>query len=265
VVSHGFEDMYFDCHLRQNHSYKSEIFANNTRLEGLHFVDFHNLVWDNTMLTILDDYNTLNDWVISVLRQNQVKWSAFLEDNFEIASYIEKNRISDYYAIKHSDIHLRVLYCLDLWRCYEQPFDLLMMSLFGIKEPINAVGYITFFPLFPRDIETHIFLIPFIESDIITLSIIAHEQIHFYFYSSLAFYRDSIHEISDDMIWLISELMIPLLFEYMDQCSFMKNLVCSGYCFSELQKNKIKPIFNKYFISERNIPLFIFQANSFLS
>jgi hypothetical protein len=221
------------------------------------------------MLHFSDSYNCLNEWVLKTLKENNANWKNIISEIPHIDGYIDN--LKAYFDLNKVNIKKRISMCKNLWSGYEKRFEECMSNLFYSDEVVDSLAYVTFFPLYPRDIEHHIFLIPFASSDDLTISIMVHEQIHFYYYSMLECCgvtnyckqnTDNV-KISEKTLWLIGEILVPIIFEYLENNYFFSNLKCSGYCFTDFQKEKIRDAFNRYFVYG-NFIQFILLSNRIL-
>lgn len=224
------------------------------------------------MLHFNDTYHCLIDWSINILKYNNKTSDNYICKNPHINYNIDD--IKNYFYLNKQKIYCRITYCENIWKKFEREFEICMKEIFHTNITIDSAAYVTFFPLYPRDLGSRAFLIPFEDSDDRTISIIVHEQIHFYYYHMLDRYkireqinRNSSFEkeaINENLIWLISEIMIPLVFEYMMKKYSFNDLRCSQYCFNELQREKVRKHF-KDFLSRGDLYRFLESSSRSLS
>lgn len=192
------------------------------------------------MLKFCSSFCDLNDWSLAQLQNNEQSWNIFLKRNQELASFIRKQNLRGFFEIHKNSISLKMATYRHYWSKYNHIWIEAILRDFQFKFDFYVSVYITFFPVYPRDIEKRRFLVPHTDDLDIVKSIIAHELLHFMFFSK---YKG----VVDQEIWLVSELLVPLYFSYlMQQHSEMGELYSSNYCLSDKMIVSGSYVFERY-------------------
>lgn len=185
------------------------------------------------------DYNSLVDWSIEAIISRNEGLEPLKRDK-ALYDCLLKGDLRQYYRNREADIQETINEYVRIWNDIESIFRATIEDLFGfdIKKDIKA--FITFLPIFPRDLENRHFLVPFDGSESYRISIVLHEYLHFVFFDKLNNYSPS------KVQWLVSELMIPLCFDYFSSKQLFDNLICSNYCLNKNSIFKGKGFFEEY-------------------
>ena len=215
-------------------------------------------------LLFSDEYHWLNNEMVGLLDQKALK-KIELPDVFkEGMASSDVYTCQDYERIFHrcpEFVSARLKYCAGLWNKENLGWQK-YLSEFFLYTPVKKTLKVcmTFFPIYPRDIKTKSFLIPLKATDNQTISVIAHEISHFYFYDAIwQHYFKPRKTQKDDLlnnkdVWIISEMLVPLLFAKYNK-EKGTSFECSGYLFK-------KSCFVKY---ERDFDIACQDKNPFLS
>lgn len=142
--------------------------------------------------------------------------------------YAKENKLKDFFRKRKNMISLSFNSYENMWLTFSPVWDAFLIKFFDFRCSKKITAYPTFFPLFPRDIKNKCFLIPISKDLNKVKSVIAHELLHFAFFSKL---RIPYKNISHDL-WLASELIVPCVFDYFNK-THNENLITTNYCLTE--------------------------------
>lgn len=116
------------------------------------------------------------------------------------------------------------------WGEIEADWYLFLMDIFESEVEDQACfhGYIGIAPIYPRDIERGSFLVPYDAGIQEMRKIIAHETSHFIFYRKVG-ELGLMDASTERLIWLMSEIMVPLLFGDKRAISIIGHMPQSSY------------------------------------
>lgn len=191
------------------------------------------------VLSFSTDYHSLVDWSADAILDNSEDLDSLRRDKV-LYDCLLKHDLYQYHCIRKNDIHEIIGEYNRIWNSVERGFRTTVEVLFGKDINKSVTAYITFLPLFPRDLEKRCFLVPFAGSEDYKVSIIFHEYLHFVFFDKLNNYSPT------KSIWLVSELMIPLCFGYFRSKAIFGNLVSSNYCLNKDSIDKGATFFEKF-------------------
>lgn len=130
------------------------------------------------------------------------------------------------------------------WSGIEIDWYLLLTDIFDLKneEDICYNAHIGIAPIFPRDIEERSFLVSLYADRQDVLRISAHEISHFAFYRKLkgVNFADS---FSEKHIWIISEILVPLLFGDKRAIAILGQMPQSSYMCKQSLIEKYREIY----------------------
>lgn len=190
-------------------------------------------------LSFSADYHSLVDWSTDAILENS-EWLDSLRRNKALYDYFLNHDLHQYHNIRKYDISKAIGEYNRIWDSVKSVFRTNVETLFGTDISKGITAYITFLPIFPRDLGKRCFLVPFVGSEDYKISIVFHEYLHFVFFDKLNDYSPS------KSIWLVSELLIPLCFGYFRSNAVFDNLISSNYCLNKSSINKGATFFEKF-------------------
>lgn len=193
----------------------------------------------SSLLSFSADYQSLVDWSAEVVLGNNELLNS-LERDKTLYDCLLKHDLYKYHLYRKDNIHKTIDNYKHLWENVEIGFRSTIETLFGTDIKKGIVAYITFLPVYPRDLGKRCFLVPFGGSDEYKVSIVFHEYLHFVFFDKLDNYSPT------KSIWLVSELLIPLCFRYFNSKGIFHNLVSSNYCLNRVAIDKGLTIFEEF-------------------
>ncbi len=198
------------------------------------------------MLEFCHDYCDLNEWCCSQMSQ-RADWNTFLQCNKEIASYIQKNDLRGFFTLHMEEYKKNIGSYKQMWGRYSHKWSAVVGKYFSYSNSYRIKAYLSLFPLYPRDIDGRLFLLPITDNIDTMLSVVCHELLHFLFFDKCTVYNIE----NDKTLWLTSELIVPLLFEHLNNQSEMgRELTCSKYCLSEEMISEGRKPFTQFLNSE---------------
>jgi hypothetical protein len=98
--------------------------------------------------------------------------------------------------------------------------------------------------VFPRDLLTFEFLVPSSSSQKMLVRLCAHETCHFYFYGKLleSFPNRRKYLLGSRRLWVISEMLVPLIFATESSRAILGPQPFSTYACSQLQLDNARPL-----------------------
>lgn len=202
------------------------------------------------MIKFLSRYFDLNSWVFDLIK-NKAPMYIVSEDSLSIT---DEKSLKNYFLSKRKEIECYKSKVENMWNSKSQRFLNCLKVYFNyslISRRNIRVGF-TFFTIFPRDLKKRKFLVPVLDNEDYLLSILFHEILHFMFFDKLDIYTNCIAED----LRLASELLIPVVFDFLERKNYYENLYVSNYCISGNQIKRGKVAFQKY-LNHRNYKSFV--------
>lgn len=185
------------------------------------------------------DYHSLVDWSTEAILGNREGLDSLRRDK-TLYDCLLNHDLYQYHCIRKDDINKTIGEYNHIWNSVESDFRTTVEALFGKDISKGITAYITFLPVFPRDLEKRCFLVPFVGSEDYKVSIVFHEYLHFVFFDKLNNYSPS------KSIWLVSELLIPLCFAYFRSKALFGKIVSSNYCLNKDSIDKGATFFEEF-------------------
>ena len=196
---------------------------------------------DRLMITFSPSFHPLVTWSKETLSDKYER----VECIFNPDKNLMTQNMEEYYRDNQTLLEDKTNWYAAEWSMINSAYDGFLRKYFDHHGELDLSAFLTFFPIYPRDIENKVFLVPY-TNDLHYLKTIAiHETLHFAYYSELSYMLD-VNEYSDDEIWLLSEVVVPLFFDLIEKELRLEKLKYSSYCFTDKHVNAISGIFRKY-------------------
>jgi hypothetical protein len=155
-----------------------------------------------------------------VWERDQRLWKNFVVEKYPIFGSIQRwdsrkirKLLEQIYLDNQSELLRAQRNFRNWWSTVEDRWYLFLTDLFELKmrKGISFKACIGIAPIFPRDIKNESFLVPLCANHQEVLIICAHEISHFFFYRKI---KEASFALQPDKrrLWVISELLVPLLF-----------------------------------------------------
>ena len=194
------------------------------------------------MVDFSKDYCNLNDWCCDKYLEGMSIKAVSVDDNSEITSFIHERNLRGYFLLHQKYFSQQKEQVQEKWLFIEPVFKKMIKRYFDYEFLYSVKVCFSLFSLYPRDLDNRQFMIPHDADWIIKKSVIIHEMLHLMFYDVCR--QKGLKE--DEVLWLTSELFVPLLFNYLnksDDC--LGNLTCSCYCLTDDLIEESTPVFEE--------------------
>ena len=169
-------------------------------------------------ISFATEHPRLDEIALDIARQhNRKAYLSVLQKYPELINDVNSKSFLDIYRRLNNDILAAKRNFEQIWSKYEADWFSLLRELFPNAESLfprsSFIAYLGVGTICPRDLNECSFLLPFDSTRMV--NIVAHETSHFYFYYYLL--ANNVGEknkiFSSKRLWLISEAIVPLIFE----------------------------------------------------
>ena len=160
---------------------------------------------------------------LSIIKTEQPKlWEDFIKEisTFSVVPNYYIAAVLTHIAFTKEIIKSKKMYS-EYWKEYATTIQTRLSNLFGVElKRTKITAYVCVTPLYIRNIEKGLFLLPICANKQRVMNIIVHELSHFYCYQSYQVYK-----YEEDDAWEISEYLVPYLIRlyFKDMCQTKTN------------------------------------------
>lgn len=216
-------------------------------------------------LIILKNSNFLGSIALEIIKDKDSElWNKIIKDYPELAELPASNRRQLAQALTKIKKRLRPEFNLaankfEIWwteiSCELEQFFEKFFCL-QTSEPKNFSAAIGIGPIYPRDLKTESFLLPYFADKIDFTRISIHEISHFYFYRKVKELADKIDLPSAHHLWIISEVLVPSLLNSLELKALSGGVPYSCYAANDSLVQNCAQIYDYFWKQEKNADLF---------
>ncbi len=199
-----------------------------------------------------------------IKRNNQELWEDTIDKYPELSDLPNYDRRQVYQALKKIKIRLKDEFNLSAdksenwWMESSSAINVYFDNFFQLtgQSTLHATADIGIGPIYPRNIATNRFLVPYFADKNCFLKISIHEISHFYFYLKVAEISQRIKLPSKNRLWVISEILVPSLINSEEIKDLTGGIPYKSYAAKDSLVKKCADIYADCWINHKDSDLF---------